>query len=77
MTNRYFQNSRIGDVLSDSVFHRFDGGMFYDYLGVRVASNTDLIVEDAVQFIRQNMGNSNALQWFLKDAFMRNHKTWD
>lgn len=23
------------------------------------------------------MGSSKALQWFLKDAFMRNHKTWD
>lgn len=48
----YFKSSKIENVLAESVFHRFDGGIFFDYLGVRNASSTDLIVEDAVQFIR-------------------------
>ena len=52
-------------------------GIFYDYLGVRDSYNSDLVVEDAVQFIRQNMGESRALKWFLQDAFIRNHSTWD
>lgn len=64
-------------VLDEGEFHKFDVGLFYDYLGVRESANSDLILEDAVTFIRDSMGDSRALQWFCKDAFMRNHKTWD
>lgn len=61
----------------EAEFHLFDVGLFYDYLGVRESGNSDLIVEDAVNFMRVNMNESKALRWFLNDAFMRNHKTWD
>lgn len=65
------------NLLEEGIFHRFDVGLFYDYLGVREAGNSDLIVEDAVEFVRTSLGDSKALQWFLKDAYMRNHRTWD